>query len=154
MQIQAFRKIEAAEIVSIASGHAENAEKVAREFGIPHWTGDWRETVSREDVDLICITTPPVFHHEMTLAALENNNHILCEKPTAMNEREAREMLAKSKEKNLLCLIDHELRFLNGRRKAYEMIRAGEIGKIRHLKYNFRAPHRGDPNSPWTWWSD
>lgn len=154
VQIPAFRKIEAAEIVSVASGRAENAENAAREFDIPHWTSDWRETVEREDIDLICITTPPVYHHEMTLAALENDKHILCEKPMAMNQTEAREMLEKSKGKNLLCLIDHELRFLNGRRKAFEMIRAGEIGKIRHLKYNFRAPHRGDPHSPWTWWSD
>lgn len=154
VQIPAFRKIEAAEIVSIASGRAENAEQTAREFNIPHWTGDWRETVSRADVDLICITTPPVFHREMTLAALDNNKHVLCEKPTAMSAAEAREMLEKSKGKNLLCLIDHELRFLNGRRKAFEMIRAGEIGKIRHFKYNFRAPHRGNPDSPWTWWSD
>lgn len=154
VQIPAFQKIEAAEIVSVASGRAENAEKAAREFNIPHWTGDWRETVNNSAVDLICITTPPVYHHEMTLAALENDKHVLCEKPTAMNQLEAREMLEKSKEKNLLCLIDHELRFLNGRRKAFEMIRAGEIGKIRHAKYNFRAPHRGDPNLPWTWWSD
>jgi predicted dehydrogenase len=43
---------------------------------------------------------------------------------------------------------------LNGRRKAFEIIRSGEIGKIIHAKYNFRAPHRGDPNLPWTWWSD
>ena len=62
--------------------------------------------------------------------------------------------MEKSKEKNVLALIDHELRFLNGRRRAFEMIRSGEIGKIRHAKYNFRAPHRGDPNLPWTWWSD
>ena len=58
------------------------------------------------------------------------------------------------KEKNLLAVIDHELRYLNGRRKAFEMIRAGEIGKIRHVKYNFRAPHRGNADAPWNWWSD
>jgi predicted dehydrogenase len=154
VQIPAFQKIAGAEITSVASGRAENAEKTAGDFNIPHWTADWRETVSHADVDLICITTPPVYHREMTLAALENNKHVLCEKPTAMNAAEAFEMLEKSRGKNLLCLIDHELRFLNGRRRAFEMIRTGEIGKIRHVKYNFRAPHRGDANLPWTWWSD
>ncbi len=155
VQIPSFQKIEGAEIVSIASRHRENAEKAAGDFQIPHFTDDWRETVSREDVDLICITTPPVFHREMTLFALENNKHVLCEKPMAMNADEAREMLEKSLEKkNLLCLIDHELRFLSGRRRAFEMICSGEIGKIRHAKYNFRAPHRGDVSLPWTWWSD
>ncbi len=154
VQIPAFQKIDGAEVVSVASGQQENAEKVARNFNIAHFTGDWRETVRRDDVDLICITTPPIFHREMTLFALEHNKHVLCEKPMAMNADEAREMLEKSKEKNLLALIDHELRFLNGRRKAREIIQSGEIGKIRHAKYNFRAPHRGSADSPWNWWSD
>ena len=154
VQIPAFQKIEGAQIVSIASARRERAEAAAKEFNIAHFTENWRETVERGDVDLICITTPPIFHREMTLFALENDKHVLCEKPMAMNAEEAREMLEKSREKSLLCLIDHELRFLNGRKKAFEMIRAGEIGKIRHIKYNFRAPHRGSPDLPWTWWSD
>jgi len=154
VQIPAFQKCEGAEVVSVSSARPENAERAARDFNIGHFTGNWRETVSHEAVDLVCITTPPVFHREMTLFALENNKHILCEKPMAMNAGEAGEMLEKSVEKKVLCLIDHELRFLNGRRKAREMIRRGEIGKIRHVKYNFRAPHRGSPDLPWNWWSD
>ncbi len=63
-------------------------------------------------------------------------------------------MTEKAREKRVLALIDHELRFLSGRLKAFEMIRGGEIGKIRHAKGNFRAPHRGDPDAPWNWWSD
>ncbi len=154
VQIPAFHKIEGAEIVSIASAHAENAEMTARDFGIAHFTGDWRETVEKEDVDLICITTPPVFHKEMTLLALEHGKHVLCEKPMAMTADEAKEMTDKAAEKNVLALIDHELRFLNGRRAAREILQSGEIGKIRHAKYNFRAPHRGSPDSPWNWWSE
>jgi predicted dehydrogenase len=154
VQIPAFRSIDGAEVVSVASGHKENAEKVARNFNIPHFTGDWRETIEHKKVDLVCITTPPVYHREMTLNALEHNKHVLCEKPMAMNAGEALEMWKEAKEKNVLSLIDHELRFLSGRRIAYEMIRKGQVGLIRHVKYNFRAPHRGDPTLPWTWWSN
>ncbi len=154
VQIPAFHKIDGAEVVSVASAHAENAEMTVRDFGIAHYTDDWRETVEREDVDLICISTPPVFHREMTLFALENDKHVLCEKPMAMNAHEAKEMTEKAAGKNVLALIDHELRFLNGRRRAKEILEGGEIGKIRHAKYNFRAPHRGSPDAPWNWWSD
>ena len=153
VQIPAFHKIENAEIVSIASAHAENAEMTARDFGIAHYTGDWRETAANEAVDLICITTPPVFHKEMALFALEHGKHVLCEKPMAMTADEAREMTEKAAGKNILALIDHELRFLNGRRKARKIVQSGEIGVIRHAKYNFRAPHRGSPDAPWNWWS-
>jgi predicted dehydrogenase len=154
VQIPAFLACENGRVVSVASGHAENAESAAREFGIEHFTGDWRETVKNENVDLVCITTPPATHFEMTLAAIAAGKHVLCEKPMAMSVAEAREMTERAKEKNILALIDHELRFLHGRRKAFELIRNGQIGKIRHAKANFRAPHRGDANSPWNWWSD
>lgn len=154
VQIPSFIACEGANVVSVASGSLENAGSTAREFGIGHFTDDWRETVSHPDVDLVCITTPPNLHLEMTLFALERGKHILCEKPMAMNVAEAAEMTERAKDCRLLTLIDHELRFQPGRQKAYEMLRAGEIGTVRHAKYLFQAPHRGDPNLPWNWWSD
>ena len=154
VQIPAFQRCEGAEIVSVASGSIENAEATAKEFGIGHFTADWRRTVSRDDVDLICITTPPKLHHEMTLFALQHGKHILCEKPMAMNADEATVMTESAKAANVLTLIDHELRFQPGRLHAYAMLREGIIGKVRHAKYHFQAPHRGDPTLPWNWWSD
>jgi predicted dehydrogenase len=154
VQIPAFLECANARVVSVASGRLENAAATAREFGVGHFTDDWRETVENETVDLVCITTPPVTHFEMALAAIEAGKHVLCEKPMAMSVREAREMTERASEKGVLALIDHELRFLHGRRQAFEMLRRGEIGKVRHAKANFRAPHRGDPNAPWNWWSD
>jgi predicted dehydrogenase len=154
VQIPAFQSCEAAEVVSIASGSLANAKATAEEFGIAHFTDDWRETISRSDVDLVCITTPPKFHHEMTLLAIEKGKDILCEKPMAMNAGEARAMTDAAKKAGVLALIDHELRFQPGRLRAYSMIREGAIGKVRHAKYHFQAPHRGDPNLPWNWWSD
>ena len=154
VQIPAFLACDAVEIGSVASGSIENARATAAECGAVHFTSDWRETVARDDVDLVCITTPPNLHREMTLAAIENGKHILCEKPMAMNVAEAIEMVEAAKGKPLLTLIDHELRFQPGRQVAYKMLRDGGIGKIRHAKFIFQAPHRGDPNIPWNWWSD
>ena len=154
VQIPAFSACEGAQISSIASGSLENARAAAHEFGIAHFTDDWRESVAREDVDLVCIATPPKLHREMTLFALDHGKHVLCEKPMAMNVAEAEEMTAAAAGTSVLSLIDHELRFQPGRQTAFTMLRDGAIGTIRHAKYNFRAPHRGDPNVPWNWWSD
>jgi predicted dehydrogenase len=154
VQIPSFLACEGAEIVSVASFRLENAEATAREFNIPNFTDDWQDTVSRKDVDLICVTTPPDTHFEMTMRALELGKHVLCEKPMAMNAAEAQAMLDAAQAENVLALIDHELRFQKGRQKAFEILRSGEIGKIRHAKYNFRNSSRGDENLPWTWWSD
>ena len=154
VQIPAFLACENVEIASIASGLIENARETAAESGAKHFTADWRETVAHANVDLVCITTPPLLHREMTLFAIEHGKHILCEKPMAMNLAEADEMTTAANGKPLLALVDHELRFQDGRRVAYKMLRDGAIGKIRHAKSIFQAPHRGDPNVAWNWWSD
>lgn len=154
VQIPAFAMCENVELVSVASASIANAESTAKEFNIPHWTDNWRETIDHKEVDLVCITTPPKFHCEQTLYSLEFGKHILCEKPTAMNVSEAEKMLEKAKQTNVLALIDHELRFQDGRQKAYKTLRNGEIGKIRHVRCVFRNPSRGGSDIPWNWWSD
>jgi predicted dehydrogenase len=154
VQISAFRACKDAEIVSVASGSIKNAKATADEYGIGHFTDQWRDTVSRDDVDLVCITTPPNLHREMALFALGHGKHVLCEKPMAMNVAETEEMVAAAKDVDVLALIDHELRFLPGRQKAFAMLRDGAIGKIGHAKYNFRAGYRADTSLPWNWWSD
>jgi predicted dehydrogenase len=153
-QLPAFRATPGARVVAIASGHRENAERVAREFDIPFVAEDWRAIVEHTEVDLVCITTPPVTHQEMTLTALDFNKAVLCEKPTALNADEARAMLARAEEKNALALIDHELRFLRGRQIMRDLVRAGEIGRVRHAKFTFRADSRAVADRSWDWWSD
>jgi predicted dehydrogenase len=154
IQIPAFLACENARIVSVASGHIDNARATAKEFGTGHATADWNETVSHTDVDLVCITTPPPLHLPITLAAIAAGKHVLCEKPMAMNVSEEEQMTDAAAGSSLVTLIDHELRFQPGRLRAYQMLRDGAIGKVRHAKAIFQAPHRGDPDLPWNWWSD
>jgi predicted dehydrogenase len=153
-QIPGFRACAGARVVAIASGHRENAERVAREFDIPHVAADWRKVVARDDVDLISIVTPPATHSRMALVALDAGKAVLCEKPMAMNAGEADAMRRRASEVGRLALIDHELRFLNGRRKMREMLRGGEIGHVRHAKYIFRSDSRAAAERAWNWWSD
>ena len=153
-QLPAFRACAGARVVAVASGHRENAERVAREFGIPVVASDWREVVGRADVDLVCITTPPVTHAEMSLAALDAGKAVLCEKPMAMNAGETEAMRQRAREAGRLALIDHELRFLPARRRMREMILGGEIGRVRHAKFLFRSDSRAAADAAWSWWSD
>jgi len=154
VQMPAFRACEGAWIASVASGSFENAQETADEFGIGHFTADWHETVMHPEVDLVCITTPPILHREMVVFAIEHGKHVLCEKPMAMTVAEAEEMASAARGRPLIALIDHEMRFQPGWRTARGLLREDIIGKVRHAKWIFRAPHRGDPNLPWNWWSD
>jgi predicted dehydrogenase len=153
-QLPAWRVCHGARVVAVASGQRENAEAAAREFDIPFVAADWREVIARGDVDLVSIVTPPVTHAEMALAALDAGKAVLCEKPMAMNAEESGRMRSRARETGRLALIDHELRFLPARRLMREMILGGEIGRVRHAKFVFRADSRAAADRPWNWWSD
>jgi len=153
-QIPGFLNCRNARVVAIASARREHAEEVARDFSIQHVESDWQSLVARDDVDLVSIVTPVVTHFEITLAALDHGKAVLCEKPMAMDAEESRRMADRARDKRLLALIDHELRFLPGRLKMREMVQRGDLGKIKHAGVLFRSDSRADPNRPWNWWSD
>ncbi|HEY0004388.1 MAG TPA: Gfo/Idh/MocA family oxidoreductase [Pyrinomonadaceae bacterium] len=153
-QIPGFVYCTGARVQAIASAHREHAESVAREFGIEHVADDWREIIASKEIDLVSIVTPPSLHMEMALAALDAGKAVLCEKPMAMNADEADRMRRAAREKGAFALIDHELRFLAGRRRMRELLRRGEIGRVLHAKHIFRTDSRADPERPWDWWSD
>jgi len=153
-QIPGFRDCMGARVVAIASRNRERAAAVAKEFGIEHVAGDWHEVVSHHDVDLVSIVTPPATHKEITIAALEQRKAVLCEKPMALNAREASQMVEKANAAGVLALIDHELRFLNSRRMMRGMLQTGAIGDVRHCNYVFRSDYRGIADRAWDWWSD
>jgi predicted dehydrogenase len=90
-------------------------------------------------------------HHEMTLAAIEAGKAVLCEKPMAMNAREAQAMMKAAQKAGVLAHINHELRFLTNRQKMRAMIADGELGEINHAKVQFRSDYRIKMN--WNWWS-
>jgi len=153
-QLPAFRACADARVVVIASGHRANAEQVAREFDIPNVADSWREVVARPDVDLVSIVTPPVTHAEIALAALDAGKAVLCEKPMALNAAETDAMRGRAAEMNALALIDHELRLLKGRQHLRARLHAGEIGRVRHIRFTFRADSRASATRAWDWWSD
>ena len=91
--IPGLRAIPNVEIVSVANRTRDSGERVAREFGIPKVYDHWLELVEADDTDAICIGTWPYLHCPVTLAALENDKHVLCEARMALNAAEAHIML-------------------------------------------------------------
>ncbi len=153
VQIPAFQAT-GWEVVAICGRTREKVERIAAEHGIPHAFTDYRMLVELPQVDLVSIVTPPRWHKEMSLAALNAGKHVLCEKPTALNADEARAMWEAAAQSDRIALIDHELRFLPTRQKMRRLIREGYIGDLFHVTYTYRSNSRRDPDKPWNWWSD
>lgn len=154
--LPALSYIEEAEVVALASSRIESARKAAEPYGIAAVYDDWQAMLDAHDLDLVCIATPTVMHAPMTLAAMAHGAHVLCEKPTAMNAGEAKDMLEAAEAAGRLHMIDHELRFNPTRMRIAEMIHAGELGEIRHVNITNIGSSWADPASrpKGDWWSD
>jgi len=151
VQVPLFRKA-GLEVVSIAGGDPAKTAKIAKDNGL-RGAGDWREIVDDASIDVVSIVVPPHLHREMALTALEAGRHVICEKPTALNAREAEEMMhAAESRSGQIAIIDHELRFLPSFRAARSAI--GRIGPVRLIEMRFASPSRGDASRAWNWWSD
>ncbi|MHC4874683.1 MAG: Gfo/Idh/MocA family protein, partial [Planctomycetota bacterium] len=94
--IPEFKKIDGVELVSVANRSLESSALVAEEFGIETAFGSWQDVVGDSNVDAVMIGTWPYMHKEVTIAALQNNKHVLCEARMAMNADEAYEMKAEA----------------------------------------------------------
>lgn len=154
--LPALRLVPDVEVVAIASNRLESAQAVATEFNIPAAYSDWQQLLEKHPLDLVCVVTPTVYHAPMTLAALESGSHVICEKPMAMNEAEARQMFESAQAKGRVHLLGHELRFNPNRRKIKQLIDSGALGKVRHVNIVNISAGWGDPTSrsKGDWWSD
>jgi len=99
---------------------------------------DAYQKVIDSDVDVVILTTPPVFrplHLEKAVAA---GKHIFCEKPMAVDApgiRRAMEASKKAREKKLSLVSGFCWRFHSPKRETFGKIRNGDIGDV-HTVYN------------------
>ncbi len=128
IQAPSFIRTPGCKVVGIASSRRERAEAAARQLSIPFATDDYRALLARDDVDLVCVTTPPYLHHEMTMAALAAGKHVLCEKPMAVDRWQAWEMERRVRETGRIGLIDFMMRFVPARAYMKELIAGGYLG--------------------------
>jgi len=113
---------------------------------------DWQEMLEKErkKLDFIDICLPTFLHKEVSVAAMEQGYHVLCEKPMARTEEDAIAMLETSKRTGKTLMIAHCSRFMLALQKIHQLIQSGELGKVRSAEF-----YRGsvdytktvDPNS-------
>lgn len=160
VQLPGLRLVSGVEVTCISSGRRANADQVAGEFGIPHVFDDGIELARSGLADLVIVASTPASHARYAIAALEAGSHLLCEKPVALDARQAWEMVQAAERRPAQhAWVDHELRYEPNRRRIRELIKAGAIGDVCHIEIVLKPYIRGDgrpqaPNAPWTWWFD
>lgn len=132
-----------AELVAVAVP-SENSRAKARET-YPEATvyADYRELLTREDLDAVDIVLPSHLHHEIAKATLLSGKHLLLEKPMTLNVGDCRELVEIANSRNLKLAIGHELRLSSLWARTKVLIDEGLIGDPQYVLVELsRRPYR------------
>jgi predicted dehydrogenase len=133
----ALRDTPDAQLVAVGSRSAASAQVFANEFDVPQACASYESLVACSDVDLVYIATPHPMHAQNALMALEAGKGVLCEKPFTMNRREAEEVIALARSKNLFVMEAMWTRFLPAFAEVKRIIASGQLGDVRHVHADF-----------------
>lgn len=135
-------KVHGAELYAVASRDAGRAKDFAEKYKFSKSYGSYKELARDEEVDIIYIATPHVFHCENTLLCLRNKKAVLCEKPFAMNSEEVNKMIEAAKKNKVFLMEGMWTVFLPHYQYLLKLIKSGELGKLLNLKadFGFAAP--------------
>lgn len=111
--------------------------------------GDWREMLDGERnrpdrAELVTVATPNSTHFEITKAFLEAGFHVLCEKPMTMTVEEGEEILRVARASGRICAVNYCYSAYPMVREMREIVRSGQIGRVRLVVTNFSHGHHGD----------
>ena len=118
------------DVAAICSRNREKVQKAAADAGIAGIHTDPMELIHRDDLDAVAIITPPGSHHALSIAALKAGKHVLCEKPFALDVKQAAEMRNAAEQSGLTAMVAHEFRHTPQRAYIKQLLAEDYIGKF------------------------
>ena len=111
------------------------ARRFMEEFGLSCDTYENHEEIlSRQDIDLVDVCTPPYCHAKITVNALRSGKNVVCEKPMAASLAECDAMLKARDESGKKLSIIAQNRFRKPIRDLKALLDSGIAGKVRHAE--------------------
>lgn len=151
------------EIIAVCDIVPKNMEKLLENHGlgeeraIKRYT-DYKQMIKENEIELISIATESGLHAEIALYCIENNVHVIIEKPMAMSIAEADKIIALAAEKNVRVSACHQNRFNIAVQQMRKALEDGRFGKISHGSIHVRWNRNKNyyEQAPWrgTWAQD
>ena len=109
---------------------AEKAHEAARRFNFTPYT-NYERMIAEQNLDIVCVLTPPSLHRPVAETAAQAGAHILCEKPLAPSMADAEAMHDTVQRAGVQFMFGASYRHLPAMKEAKRMMADGEIGDIR-----------------------
>jgi predicted dehydrogenase len=131
--IRNFVELPGAHVKAVADLDQDRLNAICERFPqVPLTTQDYRE-LFKLDLDAVVIATPPDTHHAITRECLENDLHVLVEKPITLNSPDAYDLKNLAEERGLVLMVGHTFEYNPAVRFLKELIDSGELGEIYYV---------------------
>ena len=142
-----WSKLENIEITAISDSGGHHAHDL-HSVKVYH---DWQELLEDPEIEIVSIVTPPGLHSEMACAAMRAGKHVLLEKPVAITEDEAQEILQTQQQTGRVITVDHMIRYNPIIQSFIQIGKNGSLGRLRHAVVNNYAQDETLAVDHWFW---
>lgn len=124
-----YAHYEKTQLIAVADSNKEQAEKVAKKLKVKAYS-DYKEMLEKEDLDAVSIAVPTSLHKDVAVYAFKKRINVLLEKPIALTEEEAKEIIECAKKNNAKLMIGHIERFNPAVIELKKKLERGDLGEI------------------------
>jgi predicted dehydrogenase len=143
---------ELCQVVAVASRDHEKTKAFADRWGIPRVHASWQALLDDPQVDAVVVCPPSDMNYAVASGAMAAGKHVLCEKPLALDYREAR-LLAEeaTRHADRVHMVAFTFRFAAALRYLRRLVAEGHFGEIRQWRMSYFTDGQLDPAAPFTW---
>jgi predicted dehydrogenase len=130
----------------------DKAPETVREFAARHdlpLCSDFSEVLADPAIKAVVIVTPHSLHRPMVEAAAAAGKHVFCEKPLALNTRDASAMIEACRRAGVVLGVGHNRRLWPSMQALKRVVRSGALGEILHIEGHFSNEHSNNTAGTW-----
>ena len=135
---QALASLSDVRLIGVTDINFTNAKAFAEKHGVFAYES-YKEMLSDEKIDAVCICTPSGYHAEQAKSALLAGKHVALEKPMAMTVNEADSVIETAEKSGKLLTVISQIRFSPDVIRLKNAVQNGSFGRIHfcnlYMKY-------------------
>ncbi|MEV5486592.1 Gfo/Idh/MocA family oxidoreductase [Streptomyces bobili] len=139
------------ELVTVAEEVPGRAEQAARQYGFASAVRDWREVAADPRVGAVSVTAPNFLHREIGVAMAEAGKHLWIEKPVGLTADDARAVADAVAKAGVQGAVGFNYRNAPAVEAARDLIAAGDIGTVTHVRIRLFSDYAAHPDGALTW---
>jgi len=128
--LPAWRRQPAVRLSWIVDSRRDQAMAMANRWGIEHYATDYRELLTRDDIDAVDICLPANLHGEASVQFLLAGKHVLVEKPVATTLADASRMKDAAEKSGCVAMVAENWPFASAPRRVLQLVLDGELGEL------------------------